>query len=136
MPSINEPNHSCLSLHSEYLVDDFCNRVNIWPQHQERCPTRSAANRRGDARWLEPQGSMWREGNLATESPEIGPPDAWGGLCIFAPGACLTRRHAPMWSLPDIKRLNSEALLNRETLERAVQTGVLNGKRLRCESGR
>ena len=40
-----------------------------------------------------------------------------------------------MWSLPDIKRLNSlnsEAQLNRKRLEEAVRTGVLDGKTLRC----
>ena len=38
-----------------------------------------------------------------------------------------------MWSLPDIQRLNSQAQLNREKLEHAVQTGVLDGRRLRCK---
>ena len=40
-----------------------------------------------------------------------------------------------MWSLPDIKRLNSEAFINRKRLEQAVQEGKLDGKRLRCEYG-
>ncbi len=41
-----------------------------------------------------------------------------------------------MWSLPDIQRLNCEALSDREKLERAVQTGFLDGRRLYCERGR
>ena len=40
-----------------------------------------------------------------------------------------------MWSLPNIQRLNSEAYLNRSKLERAVQSGILDGKRLRCKYG-
>ena len=44
-----------------------------------------------------------------------------------------------MWSLPDIKRLNSDqssAQLNRQRLEQAVVTGVLDGRPLRCEYGK
>ncbi len=38
-----------------------------------------------------------------------------------------------MWSLPDLIRLNSKAAANRKRLERAVRTGNLNGKAIRCE---
>ena len=38
-----------------------------------------------------------------------------------------------MWSLRDLQRLNSEALLKRERLGRAVQTGVLDGEEVRTE---
>lgn len=38
-----------------------------------------------------------------------------------------------MWSLPDITRMNSEAYQLKKKLERAVQTGVLDRKRLKCE---
>ncbi len=38
-----------------------------------------------------------------------------------------------MWSLPDIKRLNSEAQSNRNKFKRAVRTGTLDRKKLQCE---
>lgn len=38
-----------------------------------------------------------------------------------------------MWSLPDIIRMNSEASQEKEKLERAVRTGILNRKKLTCE---
>lgn len=46
-----------------------------------------------------------------------------------------------MWSLPDTKRLNSEAQVDRKRLEQkrleqAVLTGVLDGKTLCCEYGK
>jgi len=40
-----------------------------------------------------------------------------------------------MWSLPDIRRINSDAQAKRKKLERAAGTGVLNCRRLKCNYG-
>lgn len=37
-----------------------------------------------------------------------------------------------MWSLPNIVRMNEEAVRNRSKLERAAKTGKLNGKKIPC----
>jgi len=38
-----------------------------------------------------------------------------------------------MWSLPDIKRLNDEAVKNASKLNKAVETGHLDGKKIKCD---
>lgn len=38
-----------------------------------------------------------------------------------------------MWSLPDIKRLNEEAVKNAPKLKKAVKTGLLDGQRMTCD---
>jgi hypothetical protein len=38
-----------------------------------------------------------------------------------------------MWSLPDIERLNREASSQKSKIERALRTGKLGGKKIRCE---
>lgn len=38
-----------------------------------------------------------------------------------------------MWSLPDITRLNNRAASQKDTLEQAIHSGMLNGNPLVCE---
>jgi hypothetical protein len=39
-----------------------------------------------------------------------------------------------MWSLPDINRMNAEAAKESKQIERALKTGKLGGKKIRCDS--
>lgn len=38
-----------------------------------------------------------------------------------------------MWSLPNIRQLNEEAISNASKLNKAVETGYLDGKKIKCE---
>lgn len=38
-----------------------------------------------------------------------------------------------MWSLPDIRRLNEEAVRNASKLNKAIETGYLNGIKIKCD---